>query len=159
MSRGFESALCYFCPFRRFIRERQYIIAYLSSYRRDRKQVVFFLDEVQVVTGWETFARRMLDTEKVELFVSGSSARLLSREVASSMRGRAMEVLVLPFGFREFLRHRGDEPALRTGSLPKAQHSALDKSLRSYLSTGGFPEARNDAEWSTPERPTRLIRV
>jgi predicted AAA+ superfamily ATPase len=36
---------------------------------RDRKQVVFFLDEVQLVPGWETFARRLLDTEKVELFV------------------------------------------------------------------------------------------
>jgi AAA domain len=48
------------------------------------------------VPGWETFVRGLLDTEKVELFLSGSSARLLSREVATSMRGRAMEVLVHP---------------------------------------------------------------
>ena len=60
---------------------------------RDRWRAVFFLDEIQAVPGWETFARRILDTEKVELFVSGSSARLLSREVATSMRGRAMEAL------------------------------------------------------------------
>ena len=110
---------------------------------RDRKQVVFFLDEVQVVPGWETFARRLLDTEKVELFLSGSSARLLSREVASSMRGRAMEVLVFPFNFREFLRHGGNEPAQPAGKLAKAERSVLDKGLQSYLSMGGFPEAQH----------------
>ena len=61
----------------------------LHPERRDSKQVTFFLDEIQEVPGWETFVRRLLDTEKVELFLSGSSARLLSREVATSMRGRA----------------------------------------------------------------------
>jgi predicted AAA+ superfamily ATPase len=117
----------------------------LHPERRDRKKVVFFLDEVQVVPGWETFARRLLDTENVELFVSGSSARLLSREVATSMRGRAMEALVFPFSFREFLRHGGREPGRPIRRLPKAERSALEKELRVYLSTGGFPEARNAA--------------
>jgi predicted AAA+ superfamily ATPase len=110
--------------------------------RRERQRVVFFLDEVQVVPGWETFARRLLDTEKVELFLSGSSARLLSREVASSMRGRAMEALVFPFSFREFLRHRNKEPSRSVERLPKTQRSALEKELRIYLSIGGFPEAQ-----------------
>jgi hypothetical protein len=63
---------------------------------RDRQRVLFLLDEIQVVEGWESFARRLLDTEQADLFLSGSSARLLSREVATSMRGRAMEALVLP---------------------------------------------------------------
>ena len=53
---------------------------------RDRRQAVFFLDEIQVVPGWEKFVRRVLDTERVEIFLSGSSARLLSREVATQMR-------------------------------------------------------------------------
>src|SRR5438094_5339388 len=48
----------------------------LHPERRDSKQVTFFLDEIQGVPGWETFVRRLLDTEKVELFLSGSSARL-----------------------------------------------------------------------------------
>ncbi len=109
---------------------------------RDRKKVVFFLDEVQLVPGWETFTRRLLDTENVDIFISGSSARLLSREVATSMRGRAMEALVFPFSFREFLRHRGTEPVKPALRLPKAERSALEKELRLYLSTGGFPEAQ-----------------
>src|SRR4030042_4739971 len=108
---------------------------------RDRWRAVFFLDEIQAVPGWETFARRILDTEKVELFVSGSSARLLSREVATSMRGRAMEALVHPFSFREFLRHKAEEPRIEPGRMAQAARSVLEKSLLDYLSCGGFPEA------------------
>jgi hypothetical protein len=63
---------------------------------RDQTRVTWFLDEIQLVPGWETFARRVLDSEKVRLFLSGSSASMLSREVATSMRGRAMEVVVFP---------------------------------------------------------------
>ena len=109
---------------------------------RDKRQVTFFLDEIQVIPGWETFARRLLDSEQIELFLSGSSARLLSREVATSMRGRALEVLVHPFSFREALRHQNLEPDKKWNSLPKAVRSGLDKFLRQYLTQGGFPEAQ-----------------
>ena len=108
---------------------------------RDRGRAVFFLDEIQVVSGWESFVRRLLETEKVELYLSGSSARLLSREVATSMRGRAMEALVHPFSFREYLRHIGREPEKEPDHLPKAKRSLLEKDLREYLSNGGFPES------------------
>ncbi len=110
---------------------------------RDKKRAVFFFDEIQVVPGWEPFARRVLDTERVELFISGSSARLLSREVATSMRGRAMEVLVHPFSFREYLRHRGKEPGVPVDRSPKASRSVLEKEFLDYLACGGFPEAQN----------------
>jgi len=108
---------------------------------RDRKRAVFLFDEIQIVPGWETFVRRMMDTERVDVFLSGSSARLLSREVATAMRGRAMETLVFPFSFREFLRHRAQEPDLPADRLPKAGRSVLDKALREYLTCGGYPEA------------------
>jgi len=110
---------------------------------RDRRRAVFLLDEIQSVNGWETFARRILDTEKVELFLSGSSARLLSREVATAMRGRAMEALVYPFSFRETLRHRGREPDFPPDRLPKAVRSGLERDLTTYLGSGGFPETLN----------------
>jgi hypothetical protein len=57
---------------------------------RGRETVHWYLDEIQLVPGWERFCRRVLDTEKVELVVSGSSARMLSREVHTSLRGRGM---------------------------------------------------------------------
>ncbi len=102
--------------------------------------VTVYLDEVQYVPGWEGLVRRLMDTGGVEFFVTGSSARLLSREVATSLRGRAMEVLVHPFSFREALRHAGDEPARAgAGTWPSA---VLDQRLRRYLVDGGFPEAQ-----------------
>ena len=108
---------------------------------RDKRRTVFLLDEIQVISGWESFTRRLLDTENVELLLSGSSARLLSREVATSMRGRAMEALVHPFSFREYLRHVGREPIQGFDHLPKAGRSSIEKDLRDYLTGGGFPEA------------------
>ena len=122
---------------------------------RDQQAVTFFLDEVQVVPGWEVFVRRLLDTEKIELFVSGSSALLLSREVATSMRGRAMEVLVHPFSFREVLRHVQSEPDRPTTRLAKAARSAVEKHFRTYLAEGGFPEAQG----ASPRDRLALLRT
>ena len=109
---------------------------------RDAKRATFFLDEIQLIPGWELFARRILDSENIELFLSGSSARLLSREVATSMRGRAMEATVAPFSFREMLRHAGREPTQAPDRLTKAQRTQIDKDLLDYLAHGGFPEAQ-----------------
>lgn len=114
----------------------------LHPERRDAQTVTFFLDEMQRVPGWETFARRLLDTERLDLFLSGSSSRLLSREVATSMRGRAMEVLIHPFSFREALRHRGAEPHAPWIDLPKAARSSIERHFRTYLTEGGFPEVQ-----------------
>ncbi len=109
---------------------------------RDRRQVTLFLDEIQTVPGWETFVRRLLDTEKVEVFVSGSSARMLSREIASALRGRATETVVFPFSFRESLRHHGIEAPPHPRSVPKALRSRVEAAFRDYLVGGGFPEAQ-----------------
>jgi predicted AAA+ superfamily ATPase len=108
----------------------------------ERGGVTLYLDEVNVVPGWEGLVRRLIDNGGVEIFVSGSSAKLLSREVATSLRGRAMEVLVHPFSFRESLRHAGEEPTGAATRLRPAARAVLDRGLRRYLSEGGFPEAQ-----------------
>lgn len=113
---------------------------------RDARRATFFLDEIQVVPDWESFARRLLDSENIELFLSGSSARLLSREVATSMRGRAMEAVVWPFSFREALRHAGLEPDKPVHRLTKAERSQTERQLLEYLRCGGFPEAQGQDE-------------
>lgn len=109
---------------------------------RGRETVTWCLDEIQQVPGWERFVRRMLDTEKVEIFLSGSSAALLSREVATSMRGRGWEVVIHPFSFEEFLRHQGDQVPADVNAVTPAERSALEHSLERYLEVGGFPEAQ-----------------
>jgi hypothetical protein len=104
--------------------------------------ITLYLDEVQGVPGWEGLVRRLMDAGGFEVFVSGSSAKLLSREVATSLRGRAMEVLVHPFSFREALRHAGTEPDGPVERMPPRDRAALDQRLRRYLREGGFPEAQ-----------------
>lgn len=109
---------------------------------REAGGTTFYLDEVHTVPGWEGLVRRLMDAGGVEVFVSGSSARLLSREVATSLRGRAMEVLVFPFSFRESLRHAGVEPDGPLERLRPSERAELDRRLRLYLAEGGFPEAQ-----------------
>jgi predicted AAA+ superfamily ATPase len=109
---------------------------------RGRETVTWCFDEIQVVPGWERFMRRVLDSEKVELFVSGSSAALLSRELATAMRGRAWEVVIHPFSFEEVLWHRGQAVPARPDFLAAAERSALERAFLDYLAIGGFPEAQ-----------------
>ncbi|MGH7571521.1 MAG: ATP-binding protein [Gemmatimonadota bacterium] len=109
---------------------------------RGRETVTWCFDEIQLVPGWERFVRRLLDTEKVEIFVSGSSAALLSREIATAMRGRAWEVVLFPFSFEEYLRHHRDEPPARRDLLSTTERTRLQGALRQYLLSGGFPEAQ-----------------
>lgn len=105
----------------------------------------FYFDEIQNVPGWETFVRRLLDTEKVALVLTGSSARLLSREIATNLRGRSLSTEILPFSFAESLRHAGVElPAIWP---PGAKiRSLLENRFEAYLATGGFPEVQAISE-------------
>ena len=109
---------------------------------RDNRKVVFCFDEIQVVPGWETFIRRVVDSEKMEVFVSGSSARMLSREIATALRGRSTETVIYPFSFPEHLRHRGIEIPPNPAFVPKALRSQIESSFLTYLSEGGFPGAQ-----------------
>jgi predicted AAA+ superfamily ATPase len=109
---------------------------------RGQESVTWCFDEIQVVPGWERFVRRLLDTEKVELFVSGSSAALLSREIATAMRGRAWEVVIHPFSFEEYLRHHRHTIPQPLDFLTAPQRSALERAFLDYLAVGGFPEAQ-----------------
>lgn len=109
---------------------------------RGQEVVHWYFDEIQLVPGWERFVRRVLDTERCEIVVSGSSARMLSREVHSSLRGRGMPTVIRPFSFREFLRHRGEEPENAPPRWTAAERSLVEGRFREYLSIGGFPEAQ-----------------
>lgn len=113
----------------------------MYPYAREQFQTLFLLDEIQRVAGWEVFARRLLDTENLRLFFSGSSARMLAYEVGTSMRGRALPLIIFPFSFREYLRHLGEEPDRPYTRLRKAQRAAVQARLYQYLREGGFPEA------------------
>lgn len=104
--------------------------------------MVWFLDEIQVVDGWERLVRRLLDTRGVEVFVSGSSAALLSREIATALRGRGWQVLIHPFGFDEALCHRDEVAPTHAEALSRAERVRVENLFAGWLAAGGFPEAQ-----------------
>ncbi len=98
-----------------------------------------FLDEIQNVEDWPLVIRRLHDTKQVELFLTGSSAKLLSKEIASSLRGRSLALELWPYSFKEFMRAKNislQPQALYT----KEKQDILMQLFKDYLLIGGFPE-------------------
>ncbi len=87
--------------------------------------------------GWEPFIDRLLRTEKCEVYITGSSAQMLSREIATEMRGRALSWEMFPFSFREFLDYKGIES---DAPLSTRKRLTIQKAFSEYWETGGFPE-------------------
>jgi predicted AAA+ superfamily ATPase len=103
------------------------------------QQCWYFFDEIQNVPGWEKYVRRLLADPRRQIAITGSSARLLSSEIATAMRGRSLTTELWPFSFREVLRHRGVEVP-STWPPPAAVRAQLRVEFDRYLVTGGFPE-------------------
>jgi predicted AAA+ superfamily ATPase len=104
-----------------------------------------FLDEVHALPDWSRLVRRLQDTRKVRLHLTGTSARMLSREIATEHRGRSLATEVWPYSFKEWLRAGGPGGELRLPRPPYGQR-VLDQfrpRLLAYLEEGGFPEVRN----------------
>lgn len=113
--------------------------AYYSLFpeKKGSETVYCFFDEIQEVPGWEPFVERMMRTEKCEVWLTGSSARLLSREVATRMRGRALSWEIFPFSFREFLDWKG---VRAKGVLSTKERMLAMNAFSEYWESGGFPE-------------------
>ena len=102
-------------------------------------QCYFFFDEIQAIAQWELFIRRLLDTENVQVYLTGSSSKLLSTEIATQLRGRSLTTEIFPFA--EFLKyHRLFEPPLSRWGARTV--SVLRKATRDYIEIGGFPEVQ-----------------
>lgn len=109
---------------------------------RDRAPITWSFDEIQLVPGWERFVRRLLDAGGYEVNVTGSSAALLSREIATALRGRGWEVPLYPFSFAEALRHRSQPIPPDPAGLGASERTRLERAFIDWLGTGGFPEAQ-----------------
>lgn len=123
----------------------------IEAYERlapaQHEQVTWCFDEIQVVPGWERFVRRLLDTAHTDVLITGSSAALLSREIATALRGRAWEVLLHPFGFSEALLHQGQPIPPEPAFLATKVRMRVERAFLDWLGVGGFPEAQGlDAE-------------
>ena len=116
---------------------------YYELYPKKRDEKVYiFLDEVQNIEGWEKYVRRIYDTENVQLFVTGSSSKLLSSEIATSLRGRTIAYEIFPFSFKEYLGYKNIEINLYSSKSISFIKNAFD----TYLVDGGFAETFDESD-------------
>lgn len=111
------------------------------------KTPVFFFDEIQNVEGWEHFARRLAN-RKFKVYISGSNAKMLSREIQTTLGGRYLEERIFPYSFNEYLNTKGIE--LKKDWEYGAQRHDVKRYFDDYCKWGGFPELllfKNKRKW------------
>ena len=113
----------------------------LTSYQEmfDHKPFIF-LDEIQIVDGWEKFARRLAD-QNYHVYITGSNAKMLSSEIATTLGGRFQIKEVFPLSFREMLRSKGIDVDDKNFEYKNA--TSINKYLEEYFRFGGLPEVGN----------------
>jgi predicted AAA+ superfamily ATPase len=113
--------------------------AYFSLYpnKKNTEKIYCFFDEIQIIPGWEPFIDRIMRTENCEVYITGSSAQLLSKEIATQMRGRALSWEMFPFSFSEFLDYK--QLNYKNPYSTKTRF-LLQNAFNDYWETGGFPE-------------------
>jgi uncharacterized protein len=97
-----------------------------------------FFDEIQNVEKWEKAIRKFRDCEKYKIFITGSSSKLLSGELASVLTGRHLSHIVYPLDFKEFLFFNNLKIKTKKDLIIK--NKSIQKFFDEYLKTGGFPE-------------------
>lgn len=115
---------------------------FYTIYPENHEQKCYlFLDEIQNVPQWANVIRRFYDTKPVEIFLTGSSAKLLSKEIASSLRGRSLATEIWPYSLNEYMLAKNID--IDRSSFGKKTQDQLTKVFLSYLHEGGFPEVVN----------------
>ena len=102
----------------------------------DTKVKTLFLDEIQRLREWESLVRSLLDLGYY-IFISGSSSKLLSKEIATQLRGRTLSYVLLPLSFREFLEVKGFR--IRD-LLSLSEEVRIKRLLEDYIGWGSYPE-------------------
>jgi predicted AAA+ superfamily ATPase len=101
------------------------------------KRITFFFDEIQEVENWEVVIKRLTEREGHKVYLTGSSSKLLSKEIATQLRGRCLSVELFPLSFKEYLRFKGFE---FEDILTEQDKALILRYLDDYLTYGGFPE-------------------
>ena len=102
------------------------------------EQHTYYFDEIQNVKGWETFVRRLYN-EGNKVIVTGSNARMLSRELGTHLTGRYIAVEIFPFSFQEYLQLANIQVAPKDYYLT-SKRSILLGQFKEYMEKGGFPK-------------------
>lgn len=118
---------------------REILESFYKVYPENHEQICyFFLDEVQNIEDWSLVLRRFFDTKKIKIYISGSSAKLLSKEIATELRGRSFPTEVWPFSFSEYLHAK--QVNFDTKLFGQKTKDLFSQQLLNYINEGGFPE-------------------
>ncbi len=106
----------------------------------EHETAYLFFDEIQNLKDWQSWLKRIHALRPdMKIIISGSSARLLSREIETGLRGRVFSVEVLPVSFREYVKYRGNDPD-KIAARPHGQNATKARKLfREYGQKGGYP--------------------
>jgi len=107
------------------------------EYMHPNKKPYVFLDEVHSIEGWERFVRTLSERDKAYVIVTGSSSKLLSKEYASLLSGRYVELSIYPLSFKEFLTFENISFASKKEVI--ANRRKILSKLNEYIKIGGFP--------------------
>lgn len=107
------------------------LISVYTEFQKKSPELLFF-DEIHNIAGWERWIRKMIDLQQYKIILTGSSAKMLSSELATSLTGRCLSQAIWPLSFREFLQFNNRNCRNADEFLG---------ALRDYMQWGGFPEA------------------
>lgn len=110
---------------------------FLEYFNKDLRYI--FFDEIQEIFGWEKALRKFRDAKEYKIFITGSSSKLLSSEIATMLTGRHLSYKVFPLSFAEFLTFKGVSALSKKDRILNEQ--PIVKNFDEFLLIGGFPEA------------------
>lgn len=102
----------------------------------DLKECYFFFDEIQNIVGWEKFTRRVYDSISKNIFITGSNSKLLSSEIATSLRGRTLSYEVFPLSFSEYLSFKD----IKVDLYSSKSLAHIKNAQTQFLQDGAMPE-------------------
>lgn len=118
-----------------------------------KKPQYLFLDELQLIPNWSKWVRRILDTESIQLLITGSSSKMSSAELPTELRGRAWEVKVSPLTFVEFLRFKKESIDFKKLAYLKNEMARFRFLFDEYLTFGALPAV----VLTSPEKKQELL--
>lgn len=123
------------------LRDPDILLAYIDGQMIDDEQYYILIDEVQLVSEFEDVLNSYLKIDNADVYVTGSNARFLSRDIITEFRGRGQEIKVYPLAFKEFM---------------SVSDMSVDVAFNEYMTYGGLPQI---LEFSSPETKAAYLKA
>jgi len=121
----------------------------------EKTQIYLFLDEIQNVRDWDKWVRRVYESGKFKIFISGSSSKLSSKEIATALRGRSIDFILFPFSFREFLKAKKIELKNVEVLSYLEERGKILRLTEEFVKFGGYPKVVLTEDVDTKEKILR----